>query len=383
MADRSPTTSGPPTPRPPGDVYVATETDRQFMRRALDLAERGWGRVHPNPLVGAVVVSGGEVVGEGYHAEYGGPHAEVVALADAGERARGATLYVTLEPCAHHGKTPPCTDAIIEAGIARVVYAVADTHDVASGGGERLRRVGIEVVGGVEEVAARAQNAIFFHNVMHPHPYLALKLALTLDAKLAESPDRPSIVTGPEARAETHRLRAGYDAIMVGSGTALADDPLLTVRGSIDPRVPPTRIVVDTEARLSPESRLLATVEEAPVMVICAEDAPRERRAALEDRGARILAVPRGKDGIELLSAIDELGRAGIRSIFCEGGGRLGAALLSADLVRRLYLFYAPRFFGNDAVAAFPGRLDPGQGWRREHLATFGPDLLLVLDRDP
>lgn len=365
-----------------GEAGAATESDRYFMRQALSLAERGWGRVHPNPLVGAVVVKGGEVVGAGYHAEFGGPHAEVAALADAGELARGATLYVTLEPCAHHGKTPPCTAAIIEAGIARVVYAVADPHKVASGGAERLRQAGIEVVAGVEEAAARTQNAIFLHNVTHPYPYLALKLALTLDAKLSESPDRPSIVTGPEARAETQRLRAGYDAIMVGSGTALADDPLLTVRGSVVPIRPPARIVVDTEARLSPTARLLGTIESAPVTVICAEDSPPERRTALEDRGARILTAPRGPGGIELQSAVEQLGRDGIRSIFCEGGGRLGAALLRADLVQRLYLFYAPRFFGSEAVAAFPGHLDPGQGWRRVSLETFGPDLLVVLDRD-
>jgi len=380
--ETSPTVDGVSAPLARDQAATATEIDRVYMRRALGLAEKGWGRVHPNPLVGAVVVNGGEVVGEGYHAEYGGPHAEVVALAAAGERARGATLYVTLEPCAHHGKTPPCADAVIAAGVARVVYAVADPNEVASGGAERLRRAGIEVVAGVEEAAARAQNAIFLHNVMQPRPFVALKLALTLDAKLAESPDRPSIVTGPEARAETHRLRAGFDAIMVGIGTALADDPLLTARGTVVPRKPPARVVVDTDARLSPTSRLLATVDTVPVVIVCAGDAPSERRAALEARGARIVTAPRGPGGVELTAAIEELQRAGIRSIFCEGGGRLGAALLGADLVQRLYLFYAPRFFGSDAVSAFPGRFDPGQGWRRQYLETFGPDILVVLDRD-
>lgn len=361
---------------------AVVEVDRLHMRQALELAEQGWGRVHPNPLVGAVVVRDGMVVGTGYHGEYGGPHAEAVALAEAGPRARGATIYVTLEPCAHHGKTPPCVDAIIAAGIARVVYAADDPHAVASGGGERLRQAGIEVLAGVERAAARAQNAVFLHNLTQPLPYVALKLALTLDARLAERPDRPSVVTGTQARAETQRLRAGYDAIMVGSGTALADDPLLTVRGEVVPRQPPARVIVDTEVRLSPTSRLLDTVEIAPVVVLCAEDSPQVRRAALEDRGARVFGVPRGEGGVDLRAALERLGEAGIRAIFCEGGGRLGAALLEAELVQRLYLFYAPRFFGVEGVPAFPGSFANGPGWRRERLETFGPDLLVVLERE-
>lgn len=366
----------------PTSVAADTATDRAYIRQALMLAERGWGRVHPNPLVGALVVSGTEVIGAGYHAEYGSAHAEVAALAAAGERARGATLYVTLEPCAHHGKTPPCTEAILAAGIARVVYAAEDPHAEASGGAERLRAAGVEVVGGVEREAARAQNAAFFHRVEREGPFVVLKYALTLDARLAVTPERPSEVTGPEARAETHRLRAGFDAIMVGSGTAFADDPLLTVRGEVAPRTPPLRVVVDTDARLPLQSRLLRSLEEGPVLLLCADDAPAARREALAAAGARILALPRAEGGVALREALEHLAASGVHSIFCEGGGRLGAALLEADLVQRLYLFYAALLFGESAVPAFPGGIGAPRGrWRRQRLEPFGDDHLLVLDR--
>lgn len=356
--------------------------DRSYMLQALALAERGWGRVHPNPLVGAVVVRDGEVVGAGYHAEYGGAHAEVAALAAAGERARGATIYVTLEPCAHHGKTPPCTEAILAAGIARVVFAAEDPDAEASGGAARLRAAGLEVVGGIERDAARAQNAAFFHRLERRSPYVVLKYALTLDARLAESPHRPSAVTGPEAREEVHRLRAGFDAILVGSGTALADDPLLTVRGEVEPRVPPLRVVLDSGARLPVASRLLGSLADGPVLVLCSEAAPPARREALEAAGARVLALPGEKGGVALGAVLEQLAAAGVHSIFCEGGGRLGAALLRAELVQRLYLFYAPLLFGEAAVPAFPGGFDlPRGAWCQQRLEAFGADHLLVLDR--
>jgi diaminohydroxyphosphoribosylaminopyrimidine deaminase/5-amino-6-(5-phosphoribosylamino)uracil reductase len=358
-------------------------SDHAFMRRALSLAERGWGRVHPNPLVGAVVVRDGEIVGEGFHGEYGGPHAEVVALRAAGERARGATLYVTLEPCNHFGKTPPCADAIIASGVARVVVAAEDPHPVARGGADRLRAAGIQVEVGVERDAARAQNAAFFHDVERGTPYVALKYALSLDGRLSSRRGQPTAVTGEEARAEVHRLRAGFDAILVGIGTVLADDPLLTARGAVVPRVPPVRVVLDSGARLPLESRLVQTVDEAPVWVVCAEDAPAERRAALEARGVRTLAVPRRGRHIPLDVALARLGEERVRSAFCEGGGRVGGALLEADLVERLYLFYAPKLFGRDGVPAFPARIPAAarDGWVRRALVEFGADIMVLLDR--
>jgi len=353
------------------------------MRRAIALAWRGWGRVHPNPLVGAVVVRGGELIAEGWHAQFGEPHAEAVALAAAGERARGATLYSTLEPCAHHGKTPPCAAAIEAAGIARVVYGARDPHPQARGGADRLARAGVEVVGGVEADAVRSQNAAFFHVVERGTVYVALKYALSLDARLGAAPGRATQVTGEAARAEAHRLRAGFDAIMVGSRTALADDPLLTVRGEITPRVPPVRIVVDTAAQLPLRSRLVETAGETPTWVLCAEDAPRDRRIALEGAGVRILAVPRRPDGLALDAALAALWEAGIRSVLCEGGGRLGSALLAEDRVARLYLFFAPKIYGPEGPPAFTSPLPApvAGGWVRTDLRELGEDVLMVLDR--
>lgn len=360
-----------------------TPEDREWMRRAIALAWRGWGGVHPNPLVGALVVRDGELVAEGWHARYGEPHAEAVALANAGERARGATLYSTLEPCAHHGKTPPCAAAVEAAGIARLVYGARDPHPEARGGAERLARAGVEVVGGVEAEAVRAQNAAFFHVIERGSVYVALKYALSLDARLGAAPGRATRVTGEAARAEAHRLRAGHDAILVGSRTALADDPLLTVRGEVTPRVPPVRIVLDTEARLPPGSRLVATAGETPTWVVCAEDAPRERRAALEAAGVRVLTAPREPGGLELDAALAALWEAGVRSVLCEGGGRLGSAFLAADRVARLYLFFAPKIYGPDGPPAFtsvPPSAVAG-GWVRTDLRELGPDVLMVLDR--
>lgn len=221
------------------------------MRRALVLARRGWGRTAPNPLVGAVVVRDGVVVGEGYHAEYGGPHAEVMALAKAGERARGADVYVTLEPCAHHGKSPPCVDALIAAGVRRVVFAVPDPNPVAGGGAARLREAGIAVTGEVERVPAEELNAPFlFAHRGAARPWVTLKLAVSLEGALAPQDRSQRWLTGEAARKQVHHLRAGADAIAVGIGTVLADDPSLTVRMGRRPRVKPTRVVFDARARL-------------------------------------------------------------------------------------------------------------------------------------
>ena len=210
------------------------------MARALDLAWRGWGRVQPNPLVGAVVLAAGELVGEGWHPEYGDRHAEALALSAAGERARGATLVVTLEPCAHQGKQPPCTDAILRSGVRRVLAAMPDPNPVAAGGGDRLRAAGVEVEIGPLADAAAAQNAMFLHSISHPNrPFVALKLATTLDGRIADGSGHSRWISGQEAREYVQWLRAGFDAIAVGGRTARLDDPSLTVRGPVRPRVPP------------------------------------------------------------------------------------------------------------------------------------------------
>jgi diaminohydroxyphosphoribosylaminopyrimidine deaminase / 5-amino-6-(5-phosphoribosylamino)uracil reductase len=350
------------------------------MRRALLLAERGRGRVAPNPMVGACVVREGRVVGEGWHREYGLPHAEVEALAAAGDLARGSTMYVTLEPCAHHGKTPPCTDAVLRAGIARLVYAVADPNPKARGGAEVLRDAGVRVEGGVEEAEGRDLNAAFLHAHSETgalRPWIELKLALSLDARVADRLGRSAWLTGEAARAEVHRLRAGHDAILVGIGTALADDPLLTVRGPLQPRVPPVRVVLDPRLRLPPGCRLLATAAEAPVWVVGSAAAPPGAARALEAAGATVLLAD------DLPAAMRVLRERGVRSVFCEGGAALAGSLLAAALVDRLTLFYAPLFLGvegRDPFAALAG--DPIEAttrWRRLRTEAFGADTLISL----
>lgn len=357
----------------------APSADRRFMGRALELAELGWGRVHPNPLVGAVVVRDGEVVGEGAHREFGAPHAEVEALEAAGPRAEGATLYVTLEPCAHHGKTPPCTDAVLEHGIRRLVYAVPDPHPQAGGGAARLAETGVEVLAGVEEERARRQNALFLRPIEAERPFVALKFGLSLDARIARRPGERTDITGQPSRAEVHRLRSGFDAVLVGARTARIDDPLLTVREAPAPRVPPVRVVADPSASLPLESRLVRSVGEAPVRVLVGPDAAPGRLAALREAGVEVVEVPAVDGFLDLAPAILALHQAGVRTIFCEGGGRLGASLLEADLVDRLYLLYAPVVLGSEGIPAFPGAAGfEGEPW---HARMVGADTLMIVDR--
>lgn len=350
------------------------------MRRALANAERGWGQVAPNPLVGAVVVRDGEVVAEAHHTRYGEAHAEVEALRRAGEAARGATMYVTLEPCAHHGKTPPCTDAVIAAGVRRLVYACADPNPKARGGAEVLREAGVEVDGGVREDDAREMNAPFLHAhaaAGAERPWIALKLALSLDAMLADPEGRSGWITGTAAREEVHRMRAGYDAVAAGVGTVLADDPLLTVRGAVEPRRPPARVVFDRALRTPAASRLVRTAREAPVWLLCGEAPDAARARALEREGVRVL--PAGS----LAAALAVLRAEGIASVFCEGGAGIAGALLDAEAVDRLLLFYAPLFLGGAGRAAFAALPSPGidaaRRWRHLSTAAFGPDTLITL----
>ena len=350
------------------------------MRRALALARLGWGRVHPNPQVGAVVVRDGRVVGEGYHEEYGGAHAEVVALRAAGEAARGATLFVTLEPCTHHGRTPPCTEAIMAAGIAEVIYAAEDPNPRAGRGSEQLRDAGVRVHGGVERDAARELNAAFYHVHERGPPYVALKLAVSLDGRIAGRPGARTTLTGREATREVHRLRSGFDAILVGRGTAAADDPLLTVR-EVPIRQQPIRIVVDSGARLDVASRLVRTAAEAPVWVLAAADADPERVHRLAAHGVRVIQAEARPAGIDLPGGLRALAAAGARTIFAEGGSRIASALIDADLVQRLFLFVAPVFLGSAGVPAFDVATQPSPCWRFIREQRFGDDVLITADR--
>jgi diaminohydroxyphosphoribosylaminopyrimidine deaminase / 5-amino-6-(5-phosphoribosylamino)uracil reductase len=350
------------------------------MRHALDLAWRGWGRVHPNPLVGAVVLDGGEVVGEGWHAEYGAQHAEPIALAAAGVRARGATLVVTLEPCAHQGQQPPCVDAILRAGIRRVVAALPDPNPVAAGGAARLREAGIPVELGPERDAAEAQNAAFLHGLSNPErPFVALKLATSLDGRIADLEGRSRWISGSEARGYVHWLRAGFDAIGVGGRTARADDPSLTVRGAVTPRVPPGRVIFDAAADLPGSLGLVRSASELPTFVVASRQAPAARLTALERAGVRVVAAPSLSEGLAALRA------AGIGSLLVEGGGRLAGSLIGNGLCDRFYWIQSPVWLGDrgvPAVAGLPSEpIARAERWRTVERRVLGQDTLLVLDR--
>lgn len=376
----------PPAAGPMRDAPPRRTEDPGHMREALELAEHGWGRVAPNPLVGAVVARGAEVVGRGWHAEFGGDHAEVAALRDAGPDAEGATLYVTLEPCAHEGKTPPCTEAILRAGVRRVVIACRDPNRESGDGAAALRAAGLDVEVGLEGRRAKRLNAAFLWSRRTGAPFVALKLALSLDARLGRRGAR-SAVSGPAAWARVHRWRAGHDAVLVGRRTVEVDDPLLTARGEPAPRRPPVRAVLDSDLRVSPDSQLARTVDAAPVWIFTAPDAldapdSLRRRAALEDAGVEVIDVPRrGEHELELDAVWGVLAERGIASVLVEGGGRLGGSLLRARKLQRLHLIFAPLLFGPGGVPAFPdGPLAERGEWTPVEREAVGPDTLLVLD---
>jgi diaminohydroxyphosphoribosylaminopyrimidine deaminase / 5-amino-6-(5-phosphoribosylamino)uracil reductase len=354
-------------------------SDLDFMRRALALAERGWGQTAPNPLVGAVLVRDGEIVGEGWHERYAGPHAEVNALAAAGERAAGAHLYVTLEPCTHHGKTPPCTDALLSAGVHAVTIAAPDPTR-AGGGAAILRRAGVKVEMGIEERSARELNAAFYHAACSDRPWIVLKLAISADGAIAPPPlpdgrHRKRWLTGDEARREVHRMRAGADAIGVGIGTVLADDPQLTVRYFAPPRVAPVRVVFDRHARTPVSSFLVRTARETPTIIVVA-DAGLPAVQLFRDHGVEVL-VSR-----ELPEALRLLRRSAIQSLLVEGGAGVAGALLSAGCVDRLVLIETPVTLGAGALAAF-ACVPQGDGileaFELREERRFGDDLLKVL----
>src|SRR5208337_2552090 len=289
---------------------VQTDSEVEFMKKALRLAALGTGMTSPNPLVGAVIVKDGAIVGLGYHQVLGGPHAEVNAINAAGAAALGGTLYVTLEPCNHHGLTPPCTKAVVDAGIARVVFGMVDPNpDVAGGGAERLRRAGIEVKGGVFERECRALNQAFIKYVTTGIPYVMLKAAATLDGFIATSAGESKWITGDLSRQFAHRLRSHADGILVGIGTVIADDPLLTVRlyRKKDHRQR-TRIVLDSELKIPLDSQLVRTASTGPVWVVCRQDALARRERSLGSAGVQVIRVPSGEFGVDWPCLLKELG---------------------------------------------------------------------------
>ncbi len=336
-------------------MALQTETDRRHLQRAVELAGNGKGRVHPNPVVGAVIVQDGEVVGEGWHAEYGGPHAEVNAIAAAGDTdLRGATMYVSLEPCCHTGKTPPCTDAIAAAGIGRVVVASDDPSEKASGRGLGILRdegVEIEVADPASDIAVRARhlNQAFRKHAKTGRPWILFKSATTLDGKVATRTGDSQWISGESSRTRVHQWRASVDAVAVGIGTALHDDPRLTAR-LLDDTEPivrqPRRVVFDSTARLPVDSKLVAEVGEVPLTVVVSRAAPRRRTNSLSAAGVDIVVAQGGNEPARVCSALDQLGADGVHSILLEGGPKLAGAFLDAGEIDEIRLFLAPIILG-------------------------------------
>ena len=350
--------------------------DSRLMRKALALAERGRGHTNPNPMVGALVVDdAGVIVGRGAHQKAGGPHAEVIALADAGPRARGATLYCTLEPCSHRGRTGPCAPLVVMAGIRRAVIALEDPNPLVNGAGLRhLRDAGIETVVGVEHEAAARQNAVFLANIERRRPHVTLKAAVSVDGFLG-TPGTRIHLTGPDANRRVQRQRAEVDAIAVGSGTLLADDPMLTPRGAYRDR-PLTRVVFDRRLRTPLSARLLTTAEVGPIIVVSSEravgaDAGRAR--ALEAAGVKVLSLRED----DLGTALRALGDEGISSLVIEGGGVLHRAALAAGVVDLFQLYIVPRTLGPDGVRWLGERSLAWEALRHRRAAWLGADLFV------
>jgi len=367
-----------------------TSQDEVWMRRALALAARGQGRVEPNPMVGCVLVRNGRVVGEGYHRRFGGPHAEVNALSAAGVQARGATVYVTLEPCCHFGKTPPCTDALVAAGSRKVIAAMRDPFPAVGGRGlRRLRSAGIEVVSGLCQADARRLNGPYLKRLRTGQPWVILKWAQSLDGKIATRTGDSRWISSRRSTVYAHRLRGRVDALIVGVGTVVADDPLLTCR-HVRPRRIATRIVLDPTLRTPLRARLVRTAGRIPTIIVTGRQAARgPRRRRYERAGVNILGVRSTRAGLDLKALLEELGRRGMTNVMVEGGGRTLGAFYDAGLADELVVFVARRIIG--------GRLAPsplsGEGPRRlreirppvavRRLRSGPDDLYHVLLSDP
>ena len=324
------------------------QTDEAFMRRAVELAERGCGRVSPNPLVGAVIVKEGRVIGEGWHARCGDLHAERAALRSCREPAAGASMYVTLEPCCHTGRQPPCTEAILEAGISRVVVGAGDPNPLVAGKGIRmLREHGLQVTEGVLREACEAQNRVFFHYIRTGLPYVVLKYAMTMDGKIATAAGASRWITGEEARRRVHEDRGRYTAIMAGSGTIKADDPQLTCRipGGRDP----IRILCDSRLTIPQGAKVIVTAGDVrTILATCCEE--RERLRPYREAGCEILALPERDGRLDLCALMQRLGKMGIDSILAEGGATLNGSLLQSGLVNWIQAYIAPKIFGGEAA---------------------------------
>jgi len=364
------------------------EHDIRFMERALELARKGDGLASPNPAVGCVIVRDGQIVGEGFHQYEWHDHAEIVALKSADEKARGATLYVNLEPCNHTGRTGPCTEAIVAAGAQRVIAAMDDPNPVNSGGGfERLREAGIEVTSGVCEEDARRLNEPFACWIRTKKPFVTLKSALTLDGQLALPPTverwakrsgkhRSAWITSEESRAEVQRMRHASDALLTGIGTILADDPLLTDRSGLPRRRRLLRVVLDSRLRLSPKSRIVATSDD-DLLVFTAVSLKSVKARKLLDASVELVRAKRKRGNIDLHAVLEELGRRDILSLLLESGPTLNGAALQAGIVGKLRLFYAPKIVGGNRVPFTLGANLALPRLRSVRMQEFGPDMAI------
>ncbi len=354
----------------------------RLMRRALTLAEQGLGRTSPNPAVGAVIARGATIVGEGWHRRAGEPHAERIALANAGEAARGADIYVTLEPCCHHGRTPPCTDAIIEAGISRCFYAMPDPDPVCAGGGDAaLRAAGVEVEAGLLRGEAERMLEAYVAHRRTGRPLVTLKLAMSLDGCIATRTGDSRWITGPRARALVHRMRDRADAVMIGVRTVLADDPSLTTRGVPGGR-DALRIICDSRARTPPGARAIVQESEANCLIAVTEAANPARIDDLRRAGAEVLELPAADGRVDLQALMHALGERGLLSVLLEGGAGLAWGALQAGVVDKVALFYAPIIIGGaGAVRGVAGvgveRVTEALALRDVSVAQVGRDLLV------
>ncbi len=362
---------------------IHQKNDIFFMKAALELAEKGRGCTSPNPMVGAVVVKDGKTVGKGWHEFAGGPHAEVNAINDAGESARGADLYVTLEPCNHYGRTPPCTQKILESGISRVIVAMNDPNpDVKGGGNEYLRAKGISVTTGVCEKEALVLNEAFVKYVRTREPFVIVKCAATLDGRIATRTGDSKWVSGEESRAFVHELRHRADGILVGIGTVANDDPSLTTRMEGRKGKDPARIILDSRLSISETAKVLHLQSEADTIIVTGEDIPDDKKKRLKGKGIRVISAPLKEGRISLKMLMGRLGYIGITSLLIEGGSRVIASALNARIVDKIMFFYAPKILGGDD--GFPICRGPGPELMRQSIPIrnmdirrFGEDVMI------
>jgi diaminohydroxyphosphoribosylaminopyrimidine deaminase/5-amino-6-(5-phosphoribosylamino)uracil reductase len=359
--------------------------EKRYMRQALWLAEKGRGKVNPNPLVGAVIVREGKVVGEGYHGYYGGPHAERVALEQAGELAKGATLYVTLEPCCHYGKTPPCTEAILESGIRKVVAATMDPNPLVAGRGiARLSENGVEVSVGMLKEQSEELNRVFNHYMITGRPLVRMKYAMTMDGKIATASGKSRWITGEPARRKVHESRSEFAGIMVGSGTVQSDDPLLTCR--LEHGQNPMRVICDSRLSIDPEAQIVRTAREVPTyLAYCHAEESKCKR--LRESGVHLIKVAEEDGRVDLGELLPLLGKQGIDSLLLEGGASLNESMLRAGLVDQIHLYLAPKVWGGATAKTPVGGLgidDPekGYGFKLQDVERIGEDLLLTYERN-